>query len=434
MKMITKIFLRLPYFLKQIVFSFISYKTYKERYSGNFKEYISFFFKDSDLSSNTVLITPDKYISLLYDVKTPKTIDKFKVLNKEKLKEKLKEVDYYNNINFDKSLNTSGTSGAALKIPVTKDFLQYKFASFYSFKKLHHCGINKKTGTFIGRVFLPINQKKPPFWIASKYTNQIIFSQYHLNSKNVKLYLKAIKYYNLISLHGYPSTMTNFADLILRNNLQDYARGLNLKNISLGSESLSVHQKRLIEKTFDCRVISFYGQTESVVDIFECEKGSMHINESYSFVELIDNGNGYYRLIGTQLKNEVFPLLRYDTGDLVSYDPNYKCSCGRKSRVIKEIIGRREDSITLFDGRKIGRLDHVFKDSYAIVEAQFIQTEKGKAKLLIVKGKDYEDYDELKIRQNIQEKLGKDFIIKIEYTNKIEKTSNGKLKQVISSL
>ena len=139
-----------------------------------------------------------------------------------------------------------------------------------------------------------------------------------------------------------------------------------------------------------------------------------------------------YRLIGTQLKNNLFPLIRYDTGDLIKHDPKETCKCGRRARVIKAVLGRNDDYIVLDDNRKIGRLDHIFKDSLNISEAQFVQKEMGSSLLYIVRNKNYTYLDEQNIIKNVKEKLGDDFQLKIKYVDKIKKTLNGKLKQVVN--
>lgn len=433
---IKSIFINLPQPIKSFLFYFISYFTYLKRYSGRFHEYLSSFKINNDVSliNENSIVDIKHEIKLLYNLEYPKPIKDFPIIDKATLKIMLNRTNYYDGISFTESLNTSGTTGSALLIPVSKEFLKYKFASIFYFKEVHNSGLEIKSASFIGQVFFPLDKKKPPYWIKSHFTNQLIFSQYHLNEKNVIHYVHALIKYNIKTIHGYPSTISILAQLIIDKGIQNTIDKLSLVSITLGSEALSQRQKSLIESVFKCNVYSFYGQTESVVDIFECEKGKFHINERFSFVELIDNKDGYFRLIGTQLKNSKFPLIRYDTGDLVVYNPEEKCSCGRKSRVISEIIGRNEDFITLNDGRKIGRLDHIFKDSFAVVECQFIQKEKGKSELLIVKSKEYKQSDENKIIKNIQQKLGFDFEVEIKYVQTIPKSKNGKLKQVISLL
>lgn len=117
---------------------------------------------------------------------------------------------------------------------------------------------------------------------------------------------------------------------------------------------------------------------------------------------------------------------------MVVYDDTRKCKCGRTSRVIDRIIGRDDDILILKSGAKIGRLDHIFKDSINIIEAQFNQKAKGSAQLKIVKNDLYGEKDECLVLENVKEKLGDDFSITLSYVNEIERTKSGKLKLVIN--
>jgi len=431
------LYITLPHQIKSFLFYFISYYTYKKRYSGEFNNYLQFFLANNDISlinENTSVNMTDE-VKLLYDVDSQKKIKSFDIIDKTSLKEMLKKSNYYENISFNNSLSTSGSTGAPLLVPIDKDFLKFKFSSIYFFKNIHNCGVDVKSGNFFGRKIFNIKNKNPPFWLHSIFTNQVLFSQYHINENNIKSYISAIKKYKLKTIHGYPSVLAIFSEIVQKLNLETEVHKLELKNITVGSENLSNSQKQIIQSTFNCKVLNFYGQTESVVDIFECEKGSMHINESFSFVELIKtNTTGVFKLIGTQFKNSKFPLIRYDTGDLVEYDSSSNCNCGRNSRVIKNIIGRDEDFIILNNDTKIGRLDHIFKNAINTIECQIIQNIKGEALFNIVRGKNYSQKDEISLNKSIRDKLGNDFKFEIRYFNFIEKTNNGKLKQVINNI
>jgi len=434
---VKSLFISLPHQIKCFLFYFISYYTYKKRYSGEFNDYLQFFIANNDVSlingDTSVYITDE--VKLLYEIDHQKKIKSFDIVDKTSLKEMLKKSDYYENISFQNSLNTSGSTGVPLLVTMDNDFLKFKFSSIYFFKNIHNCGIDVKAGNFFGQKIFNIKNKNPPFWLHSIFTNQLLFSQYHLNENNIKSYVNAIKKYKLKTIHGYPSVLSIFSEMVQKLNLETEVHEIGLRNITVGSENLSDIQKQIIESTFNCKVLNFYGQTESVVDIFECEKGSMHINESFSFVELIKtNTSGVFKLIGTQLKNSKFPLIRYDTGDLVEYDASFYCDCGRNSRVIKNIIGRDEDFIILNNGTKIGRLDHIFKNAINTIECQIIQNTKGEALFNIVRGKSYSQKDEISLNKSIRDKLGNDFRFEIRYLNFIEKTNNGKLKQVINNI
>ena len=423
------------FLIKQFLFHFVSLNTYRKRYSENFKANLDFFLKYNDehqlFPTSEVNLT--KEIQILYGCDSVRKISDFDIIDKRMLKKMIFDTDYYNKISFKDFLATSGSTGNPLLVPVDREFLKYKFASFYFFKEIHGSGIKTKSGNFFGRKIFSVEQEKPPFWIYSLFTNQLLFSQYHINEMTIGFYVKAIAKYKLKTIHGYPSVLVIFSEFVRKSKLITEIHDLKILNITVGSETLSDNQRKFIEDTFNCPVFNFYGQVEGVVDIFECEKGSMHINEAFSFVELLKTEDKMvFQLVGTQLKNKKFPLIRYNTGDLVEYDPNFVCSCGRTSRVVSKIIGRDEDFIILKNNSKIGRLDHIFKNTVNIIEAQFNQKAKGSAQLKIVKNDLYGEKDECLVLENVKEKLGDDFSITLSYVNEIERTKSGKLKLVIN--
>lgn len=52
----------------------------------------------------------------------------------------------------------------------------------------------------------------------------------------------------------------------------------------------------------------------------------------------------------------------------------------------------------------------------------------------VVKGNGYSNKDEIKLIENLRDKIGHYEEINIEYVNKIPKTKNGKLRFVISEI
>ena len=72
--------------------------------------------------------------------------------------------------------------------------------------------------------------------------------------------------------------------------------------------------------------------------------------------------------------NADMPLIRYRTGDrgTLAGGPE-TCQCGRTLPVIESVDGRVDDILYTMDGRRIGRLDPLFKGDLPIHEAQIIQ-------------------------------------------------------------
>jgi phenylacetate-CoA ligase len=363
------------------------------------------------------------------------TIEQFPIVNKQFIKNNYKKI--INKKEISTYLHTSGTTGSGFTFPVSRQFMNNQWAVFWKFRTIHGLPIGTWMANIIGQTMFDARQNKPPYWIKSYPTKQLLLSSYHLKKENVIEYINVIKHNKIIWIHGYPSIINEFANLIKENNLLKEARQLNLRMITTSSEKLFTYQKENVKNTFECEVREMYGLVEGVVNIFECENGSLHIDENYSYVELIpkDKNENEYKIIGTSYYNKAFPLVRYDTNDTCSLpDKDFKCTCGRKSRVVKEIFGRDDDYLILSNGTRIGRLSPLFKSSIAIKEAQIYQNKIGSAQFRVVKDKNYTDKDEMILRDQITEKLGEDFNYEIAYVSSIAKTKSGKHKLVINEI
>lgn len=432
-----KIIQSIPYFLTKKLVNFQGKKEVKKRFNGKFKKYLEEFIHSDNKEQKSIdIIEVKSAIQNIPYYQNYQKIQKLEELPIVTKKDILVNQSLFINKDIKKQqdLNTSGSTGSAFTFPITEDFFNKKFAAVWYFRNTHKLFKEKKNANLIGRVFLPVNKKKPPYWINVKSTNQLLFSQYHISKETIESYLKAIIENNVKWLHGYPSTLTLLAEYSQKH--PNLLKKIHLEAITCSSETLSINQRNLIEKTFKTKLLNFYGQAEGIADIYQCEEGSLHINEDYSYVELIkDEKTPYYRIVGTQLSNLIMPFIRYDTGDLVELpEHNFQCKCGRKSRVVKRIIGRKEDNVYLADGRQIGRLDHIFKSTHGILEAQIHQYKEGAAEFWLVKSYKFQDTDEKSLKQEIENKLGKDFKYEIIYKKKIPRTQAGKLKVVVSHM
>ena len=108
--------------------------------------------------------------------------------------------------------------------------------------------------------------------------------------------------------------------------------------------------REAIEKLWDAEVYDFYG----ISDIFgacaaACEAhDGLHVAEDQILVEVVDEKTGLPvkegergEMLLTTLRKEIRPMIRFRTGDIVTYT-NKKCSCGRTLKRIK-VVGRIDD-------------------------------------------------------------------------------------------
>ncbi|MCL1868495.1 MAG: AMP-binding protein, partial [Paludibacter sp.] len=109
--------------------------------------------------------------------------------------------------------------------------------------------------------------------------------------------------------------------------------------------SLNLLGKRIKEK-WDIELYSTYASTEMATTFAECEYAcGGHHHPELIICEVIDNEGNIVadgevgELVITTLGVEGMPLLRFKTGDLVSFHTE-KCKCGRNSMRISPIVGR----------------------------------------------------------------------------------------------
>jgi|GEM_PF-2497186 len=430
------IYLHLPYFLKYLIINFYGFILRRKRYSKKFYEVLKEYQEIDRVERDELNI--DKVISLTegskyYNINNENDFYNSPIITKEDVKNNYEKI--INKREIDTYLNTGGTTGSGLHYPISKEFIYHQWAVYWKFRKIHGLEIDTWCAYIMAKTLLNPKKNKSPFWIRDHFTKRLFLSLPHLNDKTIELYLNEIRRSNIRWIHGYPSVLASLANLIQDHNLYSLARSLNLKIITTSSEMLFDYQKRKVEEVFNCKVRQLYGLTEGVANIFECEHSSLHVDESFSYVEFIRESeySTSYKIIGTQYHNKAFPLVRYDTGDSVLIDSDHLiCKCGRKSRVVKEILGREVEYLLLENGQKIVRVGLIFANAFNIKKAQIIQHTKGEAEFLIVKGNNYTQRDEQNLIKEITDLLGKDFRYRIRYTENLSRTKNGKTRLIIN--
>lgn len=345
-------------------------------------------------------------------------------------KENIRDLDVKLNDKVFK-VSTSGSTGAGLQFYQTREAINDQWAVWWRYRSWHNIDLGDWCALFSGKRIVPGNSKGT-FWRYNIPGRQILFSIYHLTDVNAREYAKKIRTSKVPWIHGYPSALSLLAKYGKEQNLNF---GDHLRIITIGSETLLPEQKKLMEDVFKVPVRQHYGLAEGVANISECEYGSLHVDEDFSYVEFIkiDDSNNY-KIIGTNFNNTAFPLIRYDTKDIIS-NLSKGCKCGRASRIVGGIDGRIEDYITLTNGRKVGRIPGVFVKRNEITEAQIEQFSTTDIQINIVKNSKYTLNTEKLLKRDLETLIEDNSVsIRFKYVDKIEKGKNGKLRFVKSHI
>ena len=183
-----------------------------------------------------------------------------------------------------------------------------------------------------------------------------------------------------------------------------------------------------ISEAFGVKVVNQYGCHEGGASAFECSEGTMHLISSKIAYEVHPDGF----LISTDLPNEGFLMLKYDTGDMLEFSDT-PCSCGRTFPAINRVIGRTSDLVTDKDNNKLhdSFFYFLFKKEPTVKQYQVVYKEDAiTITLKTQNAKKIEEYDKYldEVREQVKFKeyrmlLDEPFIL----------LKNGKHKQIIDN-
>ena len=331
--------------------------------------------------------------------------------------------------------HTSGTTGHGLRFLEAAECFRRDFA--YRVLNVSYSGIafGDKWAYCAGHPVANPLRKKPPFWVHDYANNWLLLSSYHMSEANLRAYISKLARFKPDLIAGYPSSVYLLA---LAN--QSMGMPVRPKCVLTSSETLFENQRIAIEKSFGCKAYSFYACAERCVCATQCEEGKFHLQNGHSYVELLDmDGNPATpdtdaRLVCTGFGNYATPLIRYDLGDTARVSDRQTCKCRRNGIILDSILGRSEDYIATPDGRLVGRLDHLFKDSLNVRLAQLEQSSPSSLVIRVEKTSSYGEHDEAEILREARNRLGNEIQITFEYVDHIPRTSNGKIRFILSKI
>lgn len=455
-KLKESIYQRSPVWLQNIMVSWLGYSLRRIRYGGRYKEYLKELWQTQNYSLEQLRRYQEdqakKLMQYVYDhvpyyktlfrkigfepgdFKGIEDIKKLPVLEKETVRQNQKSLiseEFKHRKLY--AWPTSGTTGKPLSIMLSRDALN----KYYAFEERVHKWLglpdHYKQVIISGNIVVPQRQTKPPFWRREYLTGRWHFSSYHLSEKNLKYYYEELKAIQPALIESYPSSLYAIAQYMDKNGLNRiYPRG-----ITTTAETLSEHQREIIEKVFHVKVTDMYGSSELTHFVHQCKDGSYHINPEFGLVEVLGPegeavGPGQPgEIVCTGFCNWAMPLIRYRLGDSVVLSDK-KCACGLPFPVMEKILGRTDDLIITPDGRKVGRLDPVFKGIKGIKEAQIVQEEKCRIIVNLVAEESFSPDQKDHFINQLKQRIGEEMSIEFNFLEMIPRDKNGKFRSVIS--
>ncbi len=333
-------------------------------------------------------------------------------------------------------IHTGGTTGTPLTIVASRDALRRNYAFFERFREATGVSRGMRTATFAGRTVVPPWQARPPFWRYNAAARTLLLSSYHIAPDTIPAYVEALASFRPELIDSYPSSLEPIARY-----LHEHAiHAIRPRAIITSSETLLPEARDTIEGAFGCRVYDHYGAAEMAAFITQCEAGHYHVNPEFGIVEVLRDGcpaalGETGELVATGFVNPVMPFIRYVTGDLaVQGHAGERCACGRWQPTIERIIGRMDDVLVTPEGRRIGRLDPIFKSVAQLVETRIVQDARDHVRVEAVARDDLAPDERDTLLRELRHRLGPSMRIDFVRVARIPRTAGGKLRAVVNLL
>ena len=332
--------------------------------------------------------------------------------------------------------HTSGTTGTALRLYYTKEALGWEYGVTWRQRRWFGIELGDRFATFGGQHVVPFHQQTPPFWRYDWPGARMIFSLYHMSPQNLVHYARELHRPMYRFWQGYPSSIGLVSQYLLSVGVElgDAAPAA----VFTSSETLlDFHRDRIAEVT-GAPVADRYGNAEFSVSALQCPEGRYHVDTEFCVLEIDphEETEDWVRgeVISTGFANRAMPFLRYRTGDIATLLKRETCACGRARPLIERIDGRLEDYVITPEGRRIGRMDHVFKEATEVREAQIFQPSIDELVVRIVPGSDYGPDAEDRLTREMRTRVGDQIQIRFELRESLPREPNGKFRAVASAL
>lgn len=140
------------------------------------------------------------------------------------------------------------------------------------------------------------------------------------------------------------------------------------------------------------------------------------------------------RVVVTSLHNFAMPLIRYEVGDHAVLDG--PCACGRGLPVIRRVLGRHRNMLTLPDGRQAypSFPAEIWADIAPIRQLQLVQTARDRIRARLAATRTLSDAEAAAFVQRLQERFGYPFVIELEYRDHIPRSAGGKYEDFVSEI
>jgi phenylacetate-CoA ligase len=238
-------------------------------------------------------------------------------------------------------------------------------------------------------------------------------------------------------LHSLPTNLVDLARYFIAHDLSLPG----LREVRCYGEIVDEEVIELCHQAWGAKVTDMYSATEVGYIALQCpEQGHYHVQSEAILVEVLDDEGRpcapgeVGKIVVTPLHNYAMPLIRYALGDHA--EVGEPCACGRGLPVLKRILGRTRNMLTLPDGRRHypSFPADLWTDIAPVRQYQLIQKDLESIKVKLVVGRPLQAAEEQALIAMLRDRLTYPFQVTFDYVDNIGRSRGGKFEDFISEV
>jgi phenylacetate-CoA ligase len=241
-------------------------------------------------------------------------------------------------------------------------------------------------------------------------------------------------------LCAYPSALET-----LMRYLHESGRKLSIPTVVTSSEVMKPGAWGMAQDVLGCKLADYYGQSERIAFAIARAPRTYHFQPGYSHVEFIPydgkvlargSGMRLYEIVGTSLWNDVLPIVRYRTGDLIRLPAHWgeqeleELSLGFRS--FDGVLGRQQEIIVVPDGSlRLTGIGLVPREVKNVLRIQIVQEDFDRARIFVLPTPEYSESDAEDLLANARSRIPQEVSLSVEVAKRLERTPRGKTPLIV---
>jgi phenylacetate-CoA ligase len=335
---------------------------------------------------------------------------------------------------------TGGTSGVPLKLTRSLDGIVFEQACID--RLVVQLGLHPRTVRTA--VLRGDNLQDPrtliaPDGVSANGGRSRIFCARAVSPKNIERIADSLERFAPQLLCAYPSALETLCRL-----LQERGRTLKVKGVLTSSEVLKPEAWTLVQEVLGCRIADYYGQSERVAFAFAFEPREYRFMPGYAHVEFVRHDSKLlpaggrehlYEIVGTTFWNNLMPLVRYRTGDLIRLPADWgmrelqELALGLRS--FRGILGREQEVLACPTGIRLTGLESIPHDVEHVLRIQVVQESMGSARIRVIPAAGFCARDAERLLANARAKVPPEMHVEVEVAQYLERTARGKTPLIV---